>query len=77
MKLLGILSISLFMLCSFVRHAYYYNAYSPEYDEYFVLKSYQPLPMDTVVHFNNNVVATHKKTRFTAKVLSIYSPINN
>jgi hypothetical protein len=51
---------------------YYYNAYAPGYDEYFILKSYQPLPLDTVTHFDGNAVSTKDKTGYTAKILSIY-----
>jgi hypothetical protein len=54
------------------KKAYYYNAYAPGYDEYFVLKSFQPLPIDTVTHFDDNAVSTSDKTGYTAKVLSIY-----
>lgn len=54
------------------RKVYYYNAYAPGYDEYFVLKSYQPLPLDTITHFDDNAVSTDRKTGYTAKVISIY-----
>lgn len=55
------------------RKVYYYNAYSPGYDEYFVLKSYQQLPIDTITHFEaNHALATKEKTGWTAKILSVY-----
>lgn len=53
--------------------SYLYNAYSPEYDENFVLRSYNELPSDTIVHFDDNAVATIKKTPYTAIIISIYS----
>lgn len=56
--------------------AYYYNAYAPGYDEYFVLKSYQPLPIDTITHFDDKAVSTSEKTGYTAKILSPYAYTN-
>lgn len=53
--------------------AYLYNAYSPEYDENFVLKSFSPLRNDTLVHFDNNAVATIIKTPYTARIISLYT----
>lgn len=53
--------------------AYLYNAYSPEYDENFVLKSFSPLRNDTLVHFNDKAVATIKKTPYTARIISLYT----
>lgn len=52
--------------------AYLYNAYSPEYDESFVIKSFIHLRNDTLVHFDNNAVATIKKTPYTARIISLY-----
>jgi len=51
---------------------YYYNAYAPGYDEYFILKSYQILPLDTITHFDDQAVSTTEKTGYTARVLSPY-----
>lgn len=53
--------------------AYIYNAYSPEYDETFVLKSCSPLPSDTLVHFNDKAVATNRNTPYTARIISLYT----
>lgn len=53
--------------------AYLYNAYSPEYDETFVLKSCSPLPSDTLVHFNDKAVATNRNTPYTARIISLYT----
>lgn len=52
---------------------YLYNAYSPEYDENFVIKSFSTLRNDTLVHFDNNVVATSRNTPYTAKIISLYN----
>lgn len=53
--------------------AYLYNAYSSEYDENFVLRSFSPLPSDTLVHFDKNAVATIIKTPYTARIISLYT----
>lgn len=57
------------------RKSYLYNAYSPGYDEYFVIKSYQQLPFDTVVSFDNNAIVTADKTGYQARILSSYTSI--
>lgn len=54
------------------KKAIYYNAYAPGYDEYFVIKSYTWLPIDTVVNFNDNAVVTEYKTGYQARILSPY-----
>lgn len=53
--------------------AYLYNAYSPEFDETFVLKSLTQLRNDTLVHFDNNAVATKRNTAYTARIISLYT----
>lgn len=53
--------------------AYLYNAYSPEYDENFVLKSFSPLRNDTIVHFDKGIGVTTKITPYTARIISIYN----
>ena len=55
------------------KKAYYYNAYAPGYDEYFILKSYQLLPIDTITHFDDHAVSTSSQTGYTAKILSPYT----
>lgn len=55
------------------KKAYYYNAYAPGYDEYFIVKSHTLLPFDTIVHFDDHAVVTHEKTGYTAKILSPYT----
>lgn len=72
----AILLCTLLALCiSFMvisKPCYYYNAYAPGYDEYFVIKSYSPMPLDTIVHFDDKATVTDQKTGYTAKILSIY-----
>lgn len=53
--------------------AYLYNAYSPEHDENFVVKSFSHLRNDTLVHFDNNAVATNRTTPYTARIISLYT----
>jgi hypothetical protein len=55
---------------------YYYNAYSLGYDEYFVIKSYQSLPLDTLVHFDDQAIVTDQVTGYQAKILSPYTSIH-
>lgn len=72
----GILLCALFALyASFKvisKPCYYYNAYAPGYDEYFIVKSYSIMPIDTIVHFNDNAVVTEQRTGYTCKILSPY-----
>ena len=56
--------------------AYLYNAYSPGYDEYFVIKSYQSLPLDTLVHFDDQAIVTDQATGYQARILSSYTSIH-
>ena len=58
------------------RRSYLYNAYSPSYDEYFVIKSYGSLPLDTVVNFDDNAIVTADKTGYQARILSTYTSIH-
>lgn len=60
------------VIASCGRKSYYYNAYAPGYDEYFVIKSYSPMPLDTIVHFDDNAVITNQRTGYTCKILSPY-----
>lgn len=50
----------------------YYNAYSPLYDEYFVLKSNRPLSIKDVVWFDDNAQAVDYATPYVATILSPY-----
>lgn len=54
---------------------YLFNAYAPGYDEYFVIKSPTWLPLDTIVHFDEQATVTEIKTGYQAKILSVYSII--
>jgi hypothetical protein len=47
--------------------SYLYNAYSYSYDEYFVIKSYELLPLDTIVHFDDKTLVTSDNTEYAAK----------
>lgn len=52
---------------------YRYNVYSVKYDEYFILKSYTPLPLRTTVYYDTvNATATTHNTGYKAQILSIY-----
>lgn len=56
--------------------SYLYNAYAPGYDEYFIIKSYQLLPLDTIVHFNDKSVVTDDNTEYAARIISPYNSIH-
>lgn len=49
-----------------------YNAYSPLYDEYFILKSYKPLLNKTVVWFDDKATAVNYSTEYVAMIISPY-----
>jgi hypothetical protein len=51
---------------------YYYNAFSAEYDEEFILGSHIPLPTDTIVHWDTTVMVTSIPTNHKAKILYAY-----
>lgn len=52
---------------------YYYNAYSPLYDEFFILKSDKPLTVKDVVWFDDNAAATQYATPYVATIISPYN----
>jgi hypothetical protein len=56
--------------------SYLYNAYSYSYDEYFIIKSHQLLPLDTIVHFNDKSVVTDDNTEYAARIISPYTSIH-
>lgn len=51
----------------------YYNAYSPLYDEFFVLASDHVLDSNSVVFFDDNAQAVDHVTPYVAKVISLYT----
>lgn len=55
---------------------FFYNAYAPGYDEYFVIKSDHWLPLDTIVHFDDKATVTDKVTGYQARILSPYTLIH-
>lgn len=55
------------------KRTYYYNAYSPGYGEYFVIKSYTPLSIDTLVNFDDEAIVTEERNGFRARILSMYT----
>lgn len=52
---------------------YYYNAYSPLYDEYFILKSYKPLQNKEIVWFDDKATAVNYSTEYVAMIISPYN----
>lgn len=52
---------------------YLYNAYSPLYDEHFVIKSYTPLSVKEVVWFDDNATAVNYSTEYVAMIISPYN----
>lgn len=55
------------------KKVYYYNAYAPGYDEYFIVKSYTVLTFDTVVHFDEHATVTNEANGYQCKILSTYT----
>lgn len=53
---------------------YLYNAYSPAYNEFFILKSYSELAPKSTVWVNEHEVAVDYPTQFVAQIQSIYHP---
>jgi len=51
---------------------YYYNAYSPLYNEYFVVSSSQELKAKDVIWFDDNAQAVDYATPYVATILSPY-----
>jgi hypothetical protein len=56
--------------------SFLYNAYAPGYDEYFVIKSNHWLPLDTIVHFDDQAIVTDQVTGYQARILSTYTSIH-
>lgn len=52
---------------------HYYNAYSPLYDEYFVIKSDRELKAKDIVWFDDNAQAVAYVTPYVAKIISPYT----
>lgn len=51
----------------------YYNAYSPLYDEYFILKSDKPLSNKDIVWFDDKATAVNYTTEYVAMIISPYN----
>lgn len=60
------------VIASCATRSYYYNAYSNEFDEYFVIKSNAQLPIDTLVNFDSHAKVGANRTGYTAYILSTY-----
>ena len=50
----------------------YYNAYSPLYDEYFVIKSNRELKAKDIVWFDDNAAVVDYPTAYVARIISPY-----
>lgn len=50
-----------------------YNAYSPLYDEFFIIKSDTPLEDKAVVWFNDNAEVVNYTTPYVATIISPYN----
>jgi hypothetical protein len=50
----------------------YYNAYSPLYDEYFVIKSDRELKAKDIVWFDDNAAVVDYPTAYVARIISPY-----
>jgi hypothetical protein len=55
-----------------VAQVYYYNAYSPLYDEYFVIKSDRELKAKDIVWFNDDTEVVSYRTPYVATIISPY-----
>lgn len=51
---------------------HYYNAYSPLYDEYFVIKSDRELKAKDIVWFDDNAAVVDYTTPYVATIISPY-----
>lgn len=51
----------------------YYNAYSPLYDEFFVIKSDRELSAKDVVWFDDNAAVVDYPTAYVARIISPYN----
>ena len=50
----------------------YYNAYSPLYDEFFVIKSDRELKAKDIVWFDDNAAVVDYPTAYVARIISPY-----
>ncbi len=70
-----LLSIVLLLAVSCTRslpHPVYYNAYSPLYDEFFVIKSDRELKAKDIVWFDDNAAVVDYPTPYVARIISPY-----
>ena len=51
----------------------YYNAYSPLYDEFFVIKSDRELKAKDIVWFDDNTQVVDYPTPYVARIISPYT----
>jgi hypothetical protein len=70
-----LLSIVLLLAVSCTRslpEPVYYNAYSPLYDEFFVIKSDRELNAKDIVWFDDNTQVVDYPTPYVARIISPY-----
>ena len=73
--LIGIVILIAVVMSSFTRslpQPHYYNAYSPLYDEFFIISSDMELQAKDVVWFDDSAQAVNYATPYVATIISPY-----